>query len=836
MRKSWLFLIPFFSSVVVVAQPGTVDVGFNSADIGYRNGDCANDAVRSIAFQPDGKILIGGFFTSYNGSPCNFIARLNADGSLDDSFNTGSGANQGVFSSIIQPDGKIVLGGIFNSFNGIACGHMVRLNPDGSVDASFNQGTGADNAVMASARQADGKIIIGGGFGSYNGTGRNHVARILTDGSLDTSFDPGSGTDGVVSAIALQTDGKILLGGIFNAFNGMPSKNIARINTDGSLDTSFQIGAGPDSYVATISIQQDGKLVVGGYFTSFNGTMANRIVRLDVDGTVDSTFNSGTGASNTVLTTTLQSDGKIIIGGEFLMYNGTSQARITRLNPDGSIDPFFNSGTGADYTVSSAAVQGDGRICIGGYFSSYNRTARNYFMRMHMDGSLDPSFNPGTGANAGVRSILLQSDGKAILSGEFTWCNGTVRHHIARIGTDGTLDSTFDQGTGANERIFTSALQPDGKIVVGGVFNAFNGMYASRIARLNADGTVDSTFNSGSGPNQAVQSVAIQDDGKILLGGAFHEFNGTNRNYIARLYEDGSIDSTFNPGTGANMWVSTIALQQDGKILIGGEFTSYAGTPCNHIARLNTDGSIDTTFNVGEGAEGGFVTAISVQPDGKIFIGGNFSSYNGTPHRLVTRLNPDGSLDGSFDPGIGMEGLMVRALSPTADGKVIVGGEFYSYAGTSRPNIVMLNSDGSLDLAFNPGSGPDDMVWAIASLPDGKILIGGDFVSCDGIGRNRFARLFGDIGTYIARTPENMMKVSAWPNPVACGKLNLMAPCTGSARIQVYDTIGRLRQSQSSFLQDGSVQIRLGEDLTTGHYTVRITTVGGIGVVPIVIQ
>lgn len=836
MRRCWpLILAAMVCPAWSVAQPGSVDGSFNVLDIGYGNGDGANDAVRSIAFQPDGKIVIGGYFTSYNGSPCNFIARLNADGSMDDSFDTGTGADQAITCTIIQPDGKMVLGGNFTSLNGIPCGHMARLNSDGSMDGGFNQGTGADNSLWAIARQPDGAMIIAGGFSSYNGTGRNHVARILADGSLDTAFDPGSGTDGVVKAIALQPDGKILLGGIFNTFNGMPSANIARINTDGSLDNTFQIGAGPDSYVTSIAVQPDGKVIVGGYFTLFNGIMANRITRLNADGSVDSTFNSGTGASNNVWATAIQPDGKIIIGGEFLSYNGTAQARITRLNADGSMDPFFNSGTGADYTVSSIVVQGDGRTYMGGYFSSYNGTARNSFMRLNMDGSLDSTFNRGTGANFGVRSILVQTDGKAVLSGEFTWCDGTVRHRIARIGQDGSLDMNFDPGAGTNGRISSAAIQPDGKIIVGGAFTSFNGMPVGRIARINTDGSPDSAFNTAAGVNLPVEAMALQTDGKIIIGGMFSLCNGTSRNYLARLNSDGSLDTTFNPGSGADEWVRAIALQQDGKILIGGDFLTYDGTPCNRIVRLNEDGSIDTSFTT-DGGPNGNVMAIAAQPDGKIIIGGNFSFYSGIPCSLIARLGQDGSWDSSFNQGTGMEGTMVRAITLTANGKILVGGRFDAYGGILRHNLVMLNADGSVDQVFIPGAGPDQDVWAIAIQPDGNILIGGDFVSYDGVGRNRFARLIGDMGTSIVSTHEVSSHISAWPNPLSNGELKVMVPWTGTTSIQVFNSIGRQLKSHTTVLHGTLLQLNLGDDLTTGHYTVRLTAAGGSAVIPLVIQ
>lgn len=179
---------------------------------------------------------------------------------------------------------------------------------------------------------------------------------------------------------------------------------------------------------------------------------------------------------------------------------------------------------------------------------------------------------------------------------------------------------------------------------------------------------------------------------------------------------------------------------------------------------------------------------------------------------------------------------MVRAITLTANGKILVGGRFDAYGGILRHNLVMLNADGSVDQVFIPGAGPDQDVWAIAIQPDGNILIGGDFVSYDGVGRNRFARLIGDMGTSIVSTHEVSSHISAWPNPLSNGELKVMVPWTGTTSIQVFNSIGRQLKSHTTVLHGTLLQLNLGDDLTTGHYTVRLTAAGGSAVIPLVIQ
>jgi len=355
----------------------------------------------------------------------------------------------------------------------------------------------------------------------------------------------------------------------------------------GDLDLSFNPGIGANDIVYTTAIQNDEKIIIGGAFTSYNGTTRNYIARLNSDGTLDSTFIVGTGANNSIFTTAIQSDGKIIIGGGFNSYNGTTINGIARLNTNGTLDSTFNiGGTGADNGIFTTAIQSDGKIIIGGDFSSYNGTTRNYIARLNSDGTLDSTFTVGTGTYNYVETTAIQSDGKIIIGGDFDTINGTAINRIARLNTNGTLDSTFTVGTGVNSSVLTTAIQNDGEIIIGGNFTTFNGTVLNHITRLNTDGTLDGTFIIGTGANNQVMTTAIQSNGKIIIGGDFTVYNGTLTTYIARLNTEGTLDSTFTVGTGGNFYITTTAIQSDGKIIIGGEFYNYNGTTRSHIARL----------------------------------------------------------------------------------------------------------------------------------------------------------------------------------------------------------------------------------------------------------
>ncbi len=331
-------------------------------------------------------------------------------------------------------------------------------------------------------------------------------------------------------------------------------------------------------------------------------------------------------------------------------------------------------------------------------------------------------FDPN--ANAEVRALAVQVDGKILVAGNFTTIAGGSRTHLARLLVDGTADSGFANNV-LDGVVYSLAIQADERIVIAGSFTQVGAFARNDIARLNADGSVDSTFNPHA--NFDVRALAVQADGKILLGGQFTTLaNGaTARNSIARLNADGSVDSTFDPN--ANSTVLALAVQADGKILMGGQFTTLANgaTARNHIARLNADGSVDTTFDPNANST---VHALAVQADGKILLGGQFTTLaNGaTARNRIARLNADGSVDSAFNPNANSP---VLALAVQADGKILMGGNFTFLAGgaTARNSIARLNADGSVDSTFDPNA--NGTVVALAVQLDGKILMGGVFTS-----------------------------------------------------------------------------------------------------------
>ncbi len=375
-------------------------------------------------------------------------------------------------------------------------------------------------------------------------------------------------------------------------------------------------------------------------------------------GRPDPDFVIGTGA-NTLSANAVQADGKILIGGYLTTYNGVQQIGIARLNTDGSLDNTFSSGSGTSGGINSGGKGAvtvivplpDGKILIAGNFSVYDGVPRANLARLNADGSLDLSFDPGAGANDEIYSMEMQTNGKLLIAGKFTQYGGSARNYMARLNEDGTLDTSYDPASGVtglapNNAIMNTVTLSNGDVLVAGIFRSDVGNSPKNgLVKLLADGTVDATFNTaGIGTNSTVRKILMQPDGKILLFGDFTTYDGIARNRIVRLFADGTIDPSFDPGVGVDgvghygfVVSSTACLQPDGKIIMVGDFSTYVGQPYSGIARINSDGTLDTTFDPGIGAND-IIWNVSLMADSRILITGNFTTFDGVALNSVACL------------------------------------------------------------------------------------------------------------------------------------------------------------------------------------------------------
>ena len=758
--------------------------------------------VNCLLVLADGKILALGEFNSYNRHPVGNLIRLNANGSLDTTFDndriasyTSSGAPKSI---ILQPDGKIILIGTTITVNGQAAPpkNIVRLNVDGSFDASFNYTLGG--SIQRASLDSVGRLALSGNFQvNENGTPTNReVVRLNADGSHDTSFTFNPTTSPFFVRITTQNSRVIV------AVSASNTTQIYRLNENGSADPTFtpsQLGGFTN---IRMIVQPDNRILV---------LLNQSILRLNENGGNDGSFQSPTFTSASDATFDLANDGKIVLT------TGPDNATLfRRFLANGTLDPSFNSYVHPAYL--SFAIQPDGGVVIGDAAVANNgTTVVNSFGRLFSNGTTDSSFNSGgigfqTMVPGNVWSIALQTDGKILIAGRFDEVNATGRAKIARLNADdGTLDASFQINTTNTGNYFSEIIQiynvraqMDGKIIVTGNFRYFlDGISRRNIVRLNAGGSIDPSFNPSFGLNEyygangaGTNKFLTYNDGKILVGNSRISAGALP----IKITADGAIDGAFNStifNTAGLVYIYDIALQPDGKIVIGGRY-DLNNVVRSFVARLNADGSTDATFQISEEIDRE-VSALALLPNGKILVVKGSRNWS-TPvlPSLVLRLNSDGSADNSFDAGTGANGRINTILLHPA-GRIFVGGKFTSVNGQARQNLAQLNTNGGVNpITYDL----NDEVLCLAADSNGRVLVGGSFTIISAGGGNAGGGAANR--SYVARLIDSNL---------APARTRFDFDGDGRADIGIFSSLSRtwsILNSQSN--QTVSTQFGLGSD------------------------
>ncbi|MGE3310481.1 MAG: Calx-beta domain-containing protein [Limisphaerales bacterium] len=771
---------------------GRVDSGFESTAAG---------AVHAIATQPDGKIVVGGTFHRLGGESRLRLGRLRADGSVDPAFLPTAWVNSTVHALAVQPDGRILAGGSFTLANGITRNRLARFREDGALDPTFDPGLGPNSTVYALKVQPDGDILVGGSFSQYAGENRTYLLRVFSDGSLDPGYRVELNAG--VQALLLLSDGRLVAGGDFTLVGDRTRNRLARFLANGTLDESFDPASGPNSTVFALAFDGGGNVLAGGAFSEMNGTPSRYLARLVDSGLPDLGFVAE--ANNAVYALGVQPDGKVLAGGDFTLVNGDPVQRIVRLRADGSSDPGFDSGTGANGTVLALAPQLNGKVVVGGRFSEFDGLNLESLLSVNgispaVGGELEfasAEFRISEGQSRILIEVRRTGGSSETVTVNFATSNGTATagDYIGQSGrltfAPGVTSQTFpvpirsdpqiedeetvnlalSSPTGGAElgglrtatlviedddasqnvgevdagfrawtdrAIHATAIQPDGKVVVAGEFSRLSGVSRLRIGRVNADGTPDPTFNPGAWLDGVVSAVVVQEDGRILVGGAFTKANGEARRGLARFLPDGTLDPTLDPGTGPNGQVFALALLAEGDLLVGGTFTQFGGEPRPYLVRLYGDGTVDPGYRVELNST---VRSIAHLGDGGAVVGGNFTLVGARPRNRVARLDAKGALVEAFDPGLGPNST-VHAIVLDGGGGVVIGGSFSDVNGSGRRYLCRLDARGLPDLGFRVDL--DNAVYSVARQADGLWVVGGEFTRVDGVSRNRLARLLPD--------------------------------------------------------------------------------------------
>lgn len=598
-----------------------------------------DNAVHHIMIQPDGRILIGGWFTEVNGLGHIGIARLSAEGEVDTDY--APAVSGQVAHGILLANGSTVFVGDFNSFQSSGYDGIVRIDPAGTLDTAFVphiiNGIGRVNAVV---EHDDGTFIIGGAFSGLSGQAHNNLARLDADGALDAGFTVG--TDSEVNTLVLQADGGLLIGGDFGAIDGQAIAYLARLNPNGSLDNTFQPGI--DGTVEDVLVQPDGAILVAGAFNQAGGQPRTGLARLNADGSLDASFAPqivGVPWSRRLFATTLQDDGRIIIVGDLIAVNGESRRGVARLNADGSLDTSFADPQVENETprVTSVALQSDGKVLIGGGFTDIAGFARPHLARLRADGDLDIDLYT-VNTDAGPNGSLTPAGAQQVADGDtvgFTvladpgfrldgidGCGGTldgITYTTAPIVADCTVAATFVAGAvvhtvtpmaGANGQLLPDAPQS----VEHGYTTSFTletktGYYLGAIEGCN--GTLqDDTYTTGPILDNCAVTASFVAPAQIEILSGTPQVAMTNSVFPEQLAlrvrdEEGApmagvLVEFVAPGAGASATLSqtTTVTDDNGRV---GVFATANGVGGSYDIAANV-GSLDTGFALGNEVPG----------------------------------------------------------------------------------------------------------------------------------------------------------------------------------------------------------------------------------------
>lgn len=660
--------------------------------------------------QPDGKILLFGQGAQYVGNTSNtrLVVRLNSDGSFDESFTAPNKSGATIVQDCaILSDGKIM---ILQSDRP----YLRLLNVDGSEVTTFPSGalssqTAGPNQFVARMISLGGdKIMLIGGslFTQYNGNQiPNRLVLINGDGSLDVNFNPAINYQNI-GAVARQTDGKIVIGLKKDSVNEFEVK---RFNTDGTIDNTF-ISPVMNNQAGKLLILSNGKILVGGIFTTVGGIEKKTLIRLNSNGSLDNSFlfSNGENTSIGLQSIVVAPNNKIIVAGK--SYQSLSPY-LYRLFEDGSRDQTFVSK--ANEEVSSLAILDNGKLLISGPFVKYQNEPRFSMALLDNEGNLDQTFNVPVGAVASYFAVNVDANGRMYLYGNMRQVNGTITNSIIRLTADGSLDPSFPEGTGFAGGIDVFSFQSDGKLIVAGTFNQYNGISKNGMIRFNTDDSVDPNFTVNvAGNSGLVYDIYPLSNGKIIIAGDFTSVDGVSRNYLARLNADGTIDESFNVNNILTSY-TRIKILQDGSILL------FKNTS---IAKYSPDLELVSNFKTPVFDSETTIAGITEAEDGKMYVYGYFSLYTSElVTRRIIRLNANGSLDNSFAnriDGASSTKYTVPSSTGSIDGLLVYENKLLIFG----------------DVNLNGRQG------LVATSLDGREVLGNFYVEKNGNFRNFFLR------------------------------------------------------------------------------------------------
>lgn len=781
--------------------------------------------VRATVADGQGRVLVGGDFDFLAGARRGNVARLLPTGAPDPTFNPGGdGANGLVDAILVLPNGQIVIGGTFTSYNGVAVGRLAQLNTDGTLDPAFNPGgSGADYQVLALTRDAQGRLLVGGTFTTFNGQPGTGIVRLTPGGTLDAGFvpTPGWGADPRVFAVATDAADRVLVGGIFT---DTTRGNLLRLLPGGGLDPSFN----PGGRGAEFTVR---RVLVAGRGGLYNRANPSVVLRLTSSGTPDPGF--------TVALTTgqafglaLTAGGQILVAGRSLRPGpGAPLMNVLRLNPTGSVDAAFAGAAvtrpgGSQGTLYDVAATGPTTV-VGGAFTALGGNPTIGVARLSAAGTADGSYGPVVlDQHTEVEHLARLSTDQLLIAGFFGQQGGLTAGPLARLSANGVPDPGF-QPDPALGGVTALAVEPGtDRVVVAD---------HSHVHKLTASGDFNPTFNDGVGadaPGQGllygIMTVLPLPGGSVLVGGDFTRYDGQVRTGLVRLTASGAVDPAFIPPVDSSYYVASAVASATGSVLIT-SYSLFSSAP--QLQWIDAAGAPLPTFNSGQPVLG---ATASVLPDGSFFLAGAFT-FNGVPYAIGTyKFTAAGQPDPSFalDPALAGQALGF-VLQP--DGKLL------SHETFPLDRWRRLLPNGMLDAGFPPlnfGTGYSGETSRDAVFQTGgKLVVAGGFKTVNGAYHPNLVRFTGLVTGLASNHTLARLPLSAFPVP-AHQTLTLRRADSDAAypaAATLLDALGRTVREWT--LGAGAAEPAVSvAGLVPGTYVVRVVSAAGVATQRVVVE
>lgn len=697
----------------------------------------ANGVIYAAATNPvDGSVIVGGQFTSIAGQPRQNLAKIDADGTLDPTWNPG--ANDVVSAVAIDISGSVFVGGYFNNIGGQAKTYLAKLagTETGAIDVTWSPQP--DSNVFALASDGSGNLYVGGYFQSIGGQAINYLAKLSTGGAgvADPIWSPNPNQ--AVTTLATDGGGSIYAGGYFQSIGGQARTNLAKLSPIGTGAADGIWNPAPNSSVNALAVDGVGNVFAAGYFSNIGGQTRFALAKLSSSGAgaADPTWNPAPDSS--VFALTLDGSGSIFVGGTYQNIGGQTRHAIAKLSTTGTglADTSWDAGTIAygsapfNYAapVNAIALTNAGNLIAGGTLLSVNGQQRLGLAALSItDASLLPATDSIRAAT--VNALAAQLGGGMIVGGDFNLADSQQRNNLLRLQADGTLDPLWNSG--ADDVVNALAIDSSGSIYVAGNFYSIGGVSEARIAKLASDGSVNAGWHANVSSYSGIQSLALDSIGDTYIGGYFNYIAGQPRNHIAKLSGvTGLLDPNWNPGADDVPYMLGID-NSNGWVYAGGYFENAGGGAHHYLARFSASGTgaVDANWNPNPDSQ---MSSLVVDSDGSVFAAGYFQNIGGQQRRGIAKLI---GADGSAEPNWSPSGYNDYPKALLLDGSGAL------YAGGCQLHKFSTSGNGSDPNYSTWSPSVDCSVSAMALDLSGNVNVGGNFTTVSGQPRASLAAL-----------------------------------------------------------------------------------------------